>query len=426
MNSLVPVAGIDISKAFSNICIIAPDNSIYRKLKINHDFSGMNRAAEVLREAETEFGRKLAVVMEATSYYHRFLYQFLTDKGFDAMIINPIQSGCIKNINVRKVKNDKVDAYKIALLYRLKQLKPSIVPQGIIADIRALCRQHYSISKELIAYTNKLIFYVEQAFPGYNGLFSRLIGKTSLEILSRFPTPETVLECSEDELVSIIGATANKRGKWAPRKTAELIETANEALRTRIRGTADTVLIRSTISIITALKNSMNIIDKEIRRLSNADPDIKGNIELLKTIPGISDYSAAVILSEIGDFSLFTKPKQLIAFFGLDPSQNQSGNFNGTRNKISKRGSPYLRAIMNVVAVCNSRPCSNGKYINPVVAEYYSEKCKTKPAKTAHCAVMHKMVNIIFAVLRDQKPFEFRTPEEHIKILESNRVGSTA
>jgi transposase len=424
MNQNIPVAGVDVSKAFSNICILAPDNSVYKKLKIYHDFEGMNRAAEVLNTAEIDLSEKLVVVMEATSYYHRFLYQFLTDREFNVIVINPIQSGSIKNINVRKVKNDKVDAYKIALLYRLKEINPSIVPQGIISDIRGLCRHHSTLMGEIASHTNRLIFYVEQAFPGYNGLFSKLIGKTSLEILERFPTPEAVIENGIEEIISAIAISARKGGKWALQKASELIRLAEEALHTRIRHSVDSLLIRSTISVIKVLQDNVKSVDDEINRLSNIDPNIKLQIELLKTIPGIADYSAAVILSEIGDFSIFKKPKQLVAFFGLDPSQNQSGNFNGTMNKISKRGSPYLRAIINIVAVCNISKRKNGDCANPVISEYYEKKCKTKPAKIAHCAVMHKLVNIIFAVLRDQKTFELRTPEEHIKILERNCLAA--
>lgn len=240
----------------------------------------------------------------------------------------------------------------------------------------------------------------------------------------RLPTPEAVLEHTEEELVSIMAAVARKGGKWVLRKAAELVAVANKALLTRIRNSVDSVLIQSTISVIKVLQDNVKSVDNQIKRLSNADPHIKLQIELLKTIPGIADYSAAVILSEIGDSSIFKKPKQLVAFFGLDPSQNQSGKFNGTKNKISKRGSPHLRAVVNIIAVCNISSRKNGTYVNPITADYYENKCKSKPKKIAHCAVMHKMVNIIFAVLRDQKAFEFCTPKEHIEILENNRLAA--
>lgn len=50
---------------------------------------------------------------------------------------------------------------------------------------------------------------------------------------------------------------------------------------------------------------------------------------------------------------------------------------------------------------------------NPVIRKYYQEKCKSKAKMTAIGAVMHKLCNIIFAVLRDERPFVLITPEEH-------------
>lgn len=139
--------------------------------------------------------------------------------------------------------------------------------------------------------------------------------------------------------------------------------------------------------------------------------------ELLKSIPGISDFSAAVLISEFADISLFDNAKQLVAFCGLEPSQHQSGNFNGTKTKLSKRGSPYLRFIINMIAIKNAYKQRNGKTLNPVLADYYEHKCGQKGKKAALCAVMRKLVHIIFAVLRDKQPFELRTPEEHIEML---------
>ena len=59
----------------------------------------------------------------------------------------------------------------------------------------------------------------------------------------------------------------------------------------------------------------------------------------------------------------------------------------------------------------------NGTYKNPVLAEYYERKCMEKPKKVARVAVMRKLSNITYAVLRDRKPFEFRTPQEHMRLL---------
>ncbi len=137
------------------------------------------------------------------------------------------------------------------------------------------------------------------------------------------------------------------------------------------------------------------------------------NIELLDEIPGIGFLTAATLIAEIGDFSLFNSPKALTAFFGLDPSVNQSGKFNGDRNKISKRGTRIGRRILFTIAMASIRTTRNGKEINPVLKEFYTSKCVSKKKKAALVAVMHKLLHYIFAVLRDQKPFEIRKPDDH-------------
>lgn len=63
---------------------------------------------------------------------------------------------------------------------------------------------------------------------------------------------------------------------------------------------------------------------------------------------------------------------------------------------------------------------------NPVLANYYAEKVKTKEPKVVKCIIMRKLVNIIFAVLRDKKPFELRTPEEHIELLKHPNISRAA
>ena len=146
-------------------------------------------------------------------------------------------------------------------------------------------------------------------------------------------------------------------------------------------------------------------------------PVLSLTVEILCSIPGIGLLTAATAVAEVGDFSAFSKPGKLAAYFGIDPSVKQSGQFKGSENTMSKRGSRLLRRVLFTTALANIRKKSNGKEHNPVLYEYYRKKCASKPKKVALGAVMHKLVDIIFAVLRDRKPFVSRTPEEHAKML---------
>ena len=119
----------------------------------------------------------------------------------------------------------------------------------------------------------------------------------------------------------------------------------------------------------------------------------------LTTIPGIGPVLGATIFSEIGDISRFPSPAKLAAFAGIDPSVKQSGEFQSSHAHMSKRGSPYLRRAIwqaSVIAAMH----------DPAIRAYFEKKrTQGKSYMVAIGHVTRKMNNIIFAVLRDNKPY---------------------
>lgn len=416
-----PVAGIDVSKDFSDMCIISPDNNIFQTVHIFHDVTSLQRSLGALQAAETEFCEKPVIVMESTAHYHRIIAQFLQSAGYEVLVINPMQSGAMKNINIRKVKSDKSDAHRLALLYRLKTLHSTNQPSEILSNIRDCCRQRADIMNSHTAYVNRLTSLLDQGFPGYAQIFSRVACKSSLSVLKAYPTPEAILAAGSDRLAQVI-SVASRRGihtAYVANKVTLLIQTANAATQINLKREAYSVLIVMVAEMLEGLQKHMDALRKLVLNLALEDPSTAFEIELLQSIPGIGHYSAVLLRAEIGDFTLFRKPKQLVAFFGMDPSTRQSGKFVGTKTKISKRGSPYARAILDICAQSAVHPVKGKEPANPVLAAYYAEKIKAKEPKVAKCAVMRKLVNIIFAVLRDKKPFVLRTPEEHLELLKN-------
>ncbi|WP_206172694.1 IS110 family transposase [Acidilutibacter cellobiosedens] len=116
-----------------------------------------------------------------------------------------------------------------------------------------------------------------------------------------------------------------------------------------------------------------------------------------------SKITAVSLMCEIGDFSAFQSSKQLFAYFGLDPAVKQSGNFEGTKISMSKRGSRIARMVLHTMALISISRNKDGSAKNPVLRDYYLKKCQSKPKMVALGAVMHKVCNIVFAILRDEK-----------------------
>jgi transposase len=130
--------------------------------------------------------------------------------------------------------------------------------------------------------------------------------------------------------------------------------------------------------------------DEEIERIENQIEAIMNQYDFkILSIPGIGIQSAAVIISEYGDFSLFSGPSQMLSFAGLEPSISQSGtqSFNG---HMVKRGSSHLRcALMNISSTIV-------KY-NIVFSEYYWKKRNEgKYHRVALSHVAKKLLRIIY------------------------------
>ena len=107
MNTIRPVAGIDVAKEFSEFCLLAPDNSVLATLTIRHNSpQDIKKAVNLLQKSEKDFGCSPIVIMESTGHYHKILFHALAQREIDVVIVNPIQSDSIKNLDVRRVKND--------------------------------------------------------------------------------------------------------------------------------------------------------------------------------------------------------------------------------------------------------------------------------------------------------------------------------
>lgn len=421
--NLLPIAGIDVGKRFSEMAVLSPDNAVIARLKIFHDASAnIDKAVEVLRKVEKDFAARPVVVMESTGHYHKILFHSLCKAGYDVCVINPLQTDSIKNLGIRKVKNDKVDARKVALLYRFQELRITNVPEEDLECLRSLCRQYFNLSDELTAYQNRLIGVVDQLMLSFTEVFKDVCSQTALSILEKYPTPTHILKADRTELIELIRKTSRKNVKWAAKKYNLLISKAKDFEALSLSSPANLAMLDVNISMVKSISKSLEKVLAAILELLAADaekdlPVLSMTIALLCSIPGIGLITAATVLAEIGDFSVFPNPDKLVAFFGIDPSVKQSGQFEGTRNKMSKRGSRLLRRVLFTTALANVRKKRNGKEANPVLYDFYRKKCVNKAKKVALGAVMHKLVFVIFAVLRDKKPFELRKPEDHAKTL---------
>ena len=137
-----------------------------------------------------------------------------------------------------------------------------------------------------------------------------------------------------------------------------------------------------------------------IRTHINNHPRLKRQSELLDSIPGIAETTAALLLSEITDITQYRSARQVAAYAGLVPRERQSGSSVRGRTRLSKIGNARLRKALYFPAITALR-CSS---FFQSWAEGLQERGKSK--MSVICAVMRKLVHLAYGVLKSEKPFD--------------------
>jgi len=425
-----PTVGIDVSADFSMIVILAPNGDIYRKaFKINHDVDGFNHLVKEIKKVEKEFNMKTGIFMESTGVYHLSLFHFLKTNNLEAYVINPLVTNSNKNKDIRKVKNDKKDALAIAKIGKFENIKAYSYFDVSIFTLKSLCRDYYKLVDTRSTFKKKLSADLRIVFPGYNSVFSNITGVTSIAILKCYQTPQSILDAPKEDIIKILKESSKKNLIWCNNTYNKLIKFASNTAAIAISSLGLSIKITINIGTIENFNKQIELILKEIENVlysNDISSKFKQNILLLISIPGVGFISAVTILTEIGDFQGFLKPKQLVAYFGIDPSVNESGKFKSDKDKISKRGTRFGRRALYAIALASIRTKRTGEANNKILLDYYKNNLKGKKKKVALVAIMHKLLNYIFAVLRNQKEYEQRLPKIHHKMYLENSNKSAA
>jgi len=146
-------------------------------------------------------------------------------------------------------------------------------------------------------------------------------------------------------------------------------------------------------SVILMIKEHIAYLDQEIEK-------IKRRKELLDSIPGIGKATIPHILAELDDMEKFNHVRQMVAFIGLAPKETLSGSSIKGKPRLCKIGHARLRKALYMPALVSIQ-------CNPVMIAFYNRlKDKGKNGKVIVCAIMRKLVHVIFGVLKSGKMYD--------------------
>jgi transposase len=406
-----PVNNLDVSKGESQVQAFLDKGKPYRKsFKVSHTIEGLDLLVEFLEVVKRETGKKPPIVLEATGHYYSSVVQYLEDRGYLLIIINPLISYKAKSSSLRKVKTDAIDAYHLCELFYKEDLEPYKKRGVQLLNLRNLTRQHENITGVLIQTKLQFQAILDQVFPEYRGVFGDLYSVVSLLTLSEFPSSEDILEASVETIADKIAQLCKSRSYiWANDKAIQLKAAADRNPFEKTLYQSQILSLGMYINIILQYKEHLSTLELEIDALAKEVDEYN----IIKSIPGIGEKIAATIISEIGEIDRFTDPKKLVAFAGVDPSVFESGKFTATKNRITKRGSSRLRHALYMAVRCAIRDCRKSKTSDEIIPrnkklrEFYDKKREEgKPFKVAVIACVNKLLHWIFALLKSKTTFQ--------------------
>jgi transposase len=273
-----------------------------------------------------------------------WLLRLLEDYGFDPHLVHPLQC---KAIASARLKNDKVDAATLAQLLRADLLPEAWIAPAEVRQLRALLRHRASLVRLGTQQRNRIHAVV--ADFGYDRSGSYLSGPG--------------------------------RGWLAG---LDLHAASRE-------------IVADCLAVIDGLAPVIDRIDGELRAHAKADPRVK----TLTTLPGVGQFTALVMLAEIGDITRFPSARKLASWAGLTPTVRGSDR-TVRHGHISKQGSAWLRWVLNQAAQTAKR--------SPEFAATYAAIAKRRGKKIATIAIARKLLTRAWHLLSDMQAAGPATP----------------
>jgi transposase len=384
-------AGLDVHKETVVACVrIVERGEVSRSLR-----TFATTTASLIEMGEwLEVNGCTHVAMEATGVYWKPVWQVLADGSFELVLANAAH---VKNVPGRK--SDVNDATWLSELLAHGLVRASFVPEPEIQELRGLLRTRKQLVREKASHVQRLQKTLEEANIKLESVLSDVMGRSGRAIIRALINGET----DPAKLASL--------AHWKVRASEA---TLREALHGRIKR-HHRFLLRLHLQQIDGLDAAIAEIDRE------ADAGLacfREAVKQLSTIPGVSELSAQVIVSEIGtDMSRFPTAAHLRSWAGLCPRSDESANKH--RSTRLRRGAPWLKATLVQCGWAAAR--TKVTYLN---AQFVRLRARRGPKK-AVCAVAASILTAAYHMLKDgtfyqdlgATHFDRRQPEAHARRL---------
>lgn len=393
------VIGMDIAKRTHYACMVDERGLLLKKsFPVYQSRQGFEFFYEQILESMKEFDKTDVIIgIEPTGHYWLNLAYYLEDHGIPLVMCNPMHVKRSKELDDNlQTKNDAKDALVIARLVKDGRYSYPRILKETEAELRVGATLKGNLSEELGALKNKIIRWTDRYFPEFPQVFPSL-GKMALAALECTPFPSDVATKEPEELLALYREVEGLKSPQKP-KAKQLIECARNSI-----GITEGQQMAK-LEIATLIQRYLQL-EKEIQKLEAqliALIQTSAEYEWLQTVPGLGDKTIIDLLSEIGSFSHYNHPRQLIKLAGLTLRENSSGQHKGQK-RISKRGRRQLRALLFRVMIPMIRHNEAFRKLH----EYYTTR-QTNPLRKKQSIVVlcGKLLKVLHAICTKHMAFD--------------------
>ena len=393
------VLSVDVANGKSVVLLITEHGEILiEPYEVKHCLSDFNSLKNKIDTFKID---DLTIFMESTSTYHLPIQRFFTKNNYNVQVINPIL-GKNNTRNLRKTKTDIEDCYNLADLFFKNTVKIHTKNMNdIYSSMLELSRQEKHLTESLVRSKNRFKQIIANSFPEYIKCFTAndIFGKTSLNFIKEFPHADIIKEKRIDALANNLYKSC-KNGCSYNRcltKAKKIKELANNSYPGIDKDSCEVNNLINIVEIISYNNFKLTEVKQDIIKLAKQTP----YFNVINSIYGIGETSAAQIIAELGDINRFENIKQLNAFCGLDPTIVQSGKSINYHGPISKRGNRNARKIL-FITCCSIIRASVLHNVDSEILLYYRKKqAENKHFKECITACSTKLLRIIFAMCKN-------------------------